>query len=254
MKEVLETMIVLQGFNCDLRDAAKKLAVIPLMREQAGSLLDTRQAEYDTTVERQESIDKSRREMEGDLAAIETKMSSYEDKLMIVKSNKEYEAMKAEIVQAQEKAGELETKILLSMEESDRMSEEIKEQKRILDVGRAEHEKRVGELDSDEASLEANVAELKSKIGEVEQTLPSEVLAQYRKTERMRDGIVMARVSGNICGVCRMRIRPQLLAELKRNAQLFNCEVCNRFLYWSLEPLPFEKPEEEDETGEPDGA
>ena len=106
----------------------------------------------------------------------------------------------------------------------------------------------------DEDLLKTKLANLEYTKKETEKVLSPDVLDRYRKIENVRDGIVIARVSSAVCGACNMRIRLQRIAELKKRDQLFECEAFNRFLYWSLEPLPFEAIEGLNEDGKGDGA
>jgi len=254
LKAVLETILELQGLNCKLKDAEKELNQIPGMREKSKRALTTCEVEFDTVVERRDIIGKERRTLEGDLQTLATKISSYKDKLMSVKTNKEYEAIQSEIGKAKEKASEFETKILLAMEEGDQMAVEVDAQEQHLNAGKAEHGQKTKEFDGEENKYKARIADLQAQIAEVQKKLPPEFLDRYRKIEKLRDGIVIARIKGTICGVCRMRVRPQMLVEIKHHDIIHECEYCTRFLYWADTPLTDEETDESNEGSESDGA
>lgn len=49
-------------------------------------------------------------------------------------------------------------------------------------------------------------------------------------------GIALSPVTDDFCSMCHMRIRPQVLNELKEAKKLIICEACGRILYWKQRP------------------
>ena len=50
-------------------------------------------------------------------------------------------------------------------------------------------------------------------------------------TTRSRDGIAVAEVKNGSCSACFMKLRPQVLVELKLGGEIITCESCTRILY-----------------------
>jgi len=67
----------------------------------------------------------------------------------------------------------------------------------------------------------------------IESIIPLEFLARYQRIAAVRDGLAVAKVVNHSCEACHVRLRPQLLAELRTNRQIILCENCNRILYYS---------------------
>ena len=60
-----------------------------------------------------------RREVEKDLAAVQSRLSKFKNQLMEVKTNKEYQAMQKEMSVAEQEISDFETRMLERMEEAD---------------------------------------------------------------------------------------------------------------------------------------
>ena len=61
----------------------------------------------------------ARREVERDLAAVQSRLSKFKNQLMEVKTNKEYQAMQKEMSIAEQEISDFETRMLERMEEAD---------------------------------------------------------------------------------------------------------------------------------------
>ncbi|OQX53470.1 MAG: hypothetical protein B5M54_06840 [Candidatus Aminicenantes bacterium 4484_214] len=54
----------------------------------------------------------------------------------------------------------------------------------------------------------------------------------YHKIAAKRQGIALSPVHDEFCSLCHMRIRPQVINELKAGQTIILCENCGRILYW----------------------
>jgi hypothetical protein len=90
-------------------------------------------------------------------------------------------------------------------------------------------------LDDFEKELTANRAEFETETKnreEVFKTLPTQMASVYnRLAQRSRDGIAVAEVKNGSCSACFMKLRPQVMIEIKMSDQIITCESCTRILY-----------------------
>ena len=49
--------------------------------------------------------------------------------------------------------------------------------------------------------------------------------------EAYQHGIAVAEVKNGACGSCSMKLRPQMVVDIKVGNQILTCENCNRILY-----------------------
>jgi uncharacterized protein len=175
---------------------------------------------------------KKRRELESDIALIEGKRNRYKEQLDAVKTNKEYTGLQHEIEGVNQAIRQIEDQILVQMEEAEGMKGLVEEAQQAL-----EKEEKV--ILEEKSVLQAAVDKLQGEIDALKQQrqqwlvqVPEEIMEVYNRTALHRRGIAMAEARNQICQECHVRIRPQLLQEIKRNDSIIQCESCSRILYY----------------------
>jgi predicted nucleic acid-binding Zn-ribbon protein len=105
-----------------------------------------------------------------------------------------------------------------------------------------EMESRRVEIDSQlkewTAAAETNRQRLETLRGErgaKMQALGPEARATYERLSRMRSGFALAEARDYSCMACRMKIRPQVFADIRRGESIITCESCGRILYFKSE-------------------
>ena len=53
-----------------------------------------------------------------------------------------------------------------------------------------------------------------------------------RISARIRDGIAVAEARNRSCSACFMSLRPQVMTEIRRGAEVITCDNCGRILYY----------------------
>jgi predicted nucleic acid-binding Zn-ribbon protein len=59
----------------------------------------------------------------------------------------------------------------------------------------------------------------------------------YEQLLKGRRGIAMARMDGELCSACHVRLRPHVTQQVRRNDAIVQCESCQRILYY-IAPVP----------------
>jgi predicted nucleic acid-binding Zn-ribbon protein len=180
-----------------------------------------------------ESAKKLRLDLEREVDDLEGRKAKSKQRLLEVKSNKEYQAILKEIEDIEELVRGREDKIIEQMESADDLSRQIREHKLLvaeaskkLEEEGALLEKEAKEADSLIVSLEEQKEQLKPKI-------PSDLLKKYQFLRDKRAGVALAPVKVGTCGVCHMSLPPQIFIDLQKNETMMNCPNCQRIIYWS---------------------
>jgi predicted nucleic acid-binding Zn-ribbon protein len=97
---------------------------------------------------------------------------------------------------------------------------------------KAEIKSRKKELEDFLRQSETEVSGLEEQVAQIKSMITREHLARYARIASVRNGIAIASVVGSICQGCHVRLRPQLMAEVKLNRQVLVCENCSRILYF----------------------
>jgi len=232
----LHPLIQLHFLDQEIATLNSRLCRIPNQIQEVDRKLDRAQRHVE---EKQTLIgenQKKRRELESDLALIETKRKRYKEQLDGVKTNKEYTGLQHEIEMVSQAIREMEDQILAQMEEGDGLKAQLdeaqkakeREEKGLLD------EKRVVQAEADK--LEAEMNELRSKREQWVSQIPPDIMEEYDRLATHRKGVALAEARDAICQECQMRIRPQLFQEIRRNDTIITCENCSRMLFYMAPP------------------
>jgi hypothetical protein len=231
MNPDLERVIALQRLDSAAHDATRRLAD-EIEREKA---FETRVQVSSDRVEaaraRLAANQNARRAVEKEVAVQQGRLSKFRDQLMEVKTNREYQAIQHEIETAQNGVKTLEEKVLEYMIEADDFTAGVKRSEAELAAEQqaveADQRKMLAENSELKAAVERMVAERAALVAAIDKHL----LAVYDGVAKKRNGIAVAEAREGICGICHVRLRPQVFNTVLKNEQILQCDYCNRILY-----------------------
>ena len=233
----LERLIRLQQIDLFGESARRRVADHPSLVQG----LDTRLASVTDGLETARALvaenQAARRAVEKDLAMIQTRLSKFKGQLMDVKTNKEYQAMLKEIEAAQTEVRHLEDRILERMLEADELAARQKNAETRLAADKQVIACERTQLEEETTRLQRELEEATSKRAQVVAEVAPGPLWTYELV-RGRRGTAVAEVKGDYCSACHVRLRPQAANELRRNDMLFQCESCQRILYYPPAAAP----------------
>lgn len=231
--QALQNLIRLQGLQVrqsELRDRVERTP-----KEIAR--LDEELAEKRKVVEEAEGAithsGKERRKTEAEVEDFRRKLSHYRDQLMEVKTNTAYQAMLHEIKFVESRISEKEDFILEQMLESEELDQKLAEARRLFQEEENAKLAKKKELEALIIESDSGLEKVEEERARIEAEIPNEFLARYQRIAAVRDGLAVTKVVNHSCEACHVRLRPQLLAELRTNRQIILCENCNRILYYS---------------------
>jgi len=233
----LEHLIELQQVDLRLQELTRQLESLPPRRREAEQeLQQARQAVEQARVAHTESL-KQRKKLELDVQQVEERIAKHKSQMYEVKSNEAYRALQDEVKAEEEQKAKLEDQELEVMLAAEELEKKIK----ASEAARAETEQRVQaalrQLADEQARCEKEAAGLKARRETLRGQVEEDTLELYDRIARQHGGIALAEAREEICQVCRIHIRPQTFAEVRRGDQLHYCESCHRILYY-LAPAP----------------
>jgi predicted nucleic acid-binding Zn-ribbon protein len=182
-----------------------------------------------------------RREQEKDAATFQTRLSKFKDQLSAVKTNREYQAMQAEIETAQRELGLVEEKVLERMMEADALAADVKKAEQALAAQRKAVEAEKKALAEELATVETALAQATEQRATVIAAMEPRLVALFEQVARARKGIaICVATRDGLCSACHVRLRPQAFQEVRRNDAIIQCFSCNRILYYVPPPPPIE--------------
>ncbi|MDD8020525.1 MAG: C4-type zinc ribbon domain-containing protein [Acidobacteriota bacterium] len=239
-----EKLIQLQELDMCLKQVQTELSDIPGL---IAAIEKKIQAGSDHVINAQDLLSKNqkkRRDLEVEVKDLRSQLSRLKHQLNEVKTNKEYTSFLKEIQETQSKIDAFEEEIIKELLAADEIEEEIRAAL-LKQKDESEHLKQeIGVLNQRRRSLEEQEAVLNKQKNELLPAIPRAQLQQYLSIARKRGGIALSKVIDEFCSMCQMRIRPQMLNEIKDRSKLYLCESCGRILYF--EP-PAEEPARDEE-------
>lgn len=227
-----EKLIQLQKLDAEIKNTSLFLEKIP---RQIGDIDKKKEESFQIITQAKERMtqnQKKRRDLEAEVKDVKTKISKYNLQLNDVKTNIEYKSLLKEIEEAQRNVSEMEDEIINQMLIADEIEEEIKETTQKYNEVEKEFSKEKKILEQNQKESEARKKELVQKKEELMAKIPSDQTSLYLQIFKAKNGIALSPLTGEFCSLCHMRIRPQVLNELKGNEKIILCENCGRILYW----------------------
>jgi hypothetical protein len=172
----------------------------------------------------------ARDDADNEIVTFRQKLEKYKSQQLLVKTNREYDALTREMDHATETIAKrekemevLEGKGTLARTDIEGLKEQV-----------AELMVRLGEKREALAEISKSTEEEELRYSDKRQRLSTKVtkqdLAAYERVRKAKKGQAVVRIKRNSCGGCYARVTPQRLLELRQNERMFTCEHCGRIL------------------------
>jgi predicted nucleic acid-binding Zn-ribbon protein len=228
----LEKLILLQQIDTKIKILRKNIDTASQRRSNLEKEFDKKAGQIKEVQEKRKEANEKRAKLEVKINEIKAKIQRAERNLRVARNQKEYEAAVRELDVLQKQFSSVESEMLDMMviiEESDKFLTEKAEEISKLEAERKEA------LDNFEIQLEQDKAQLEISLRmrqEAFASLSANSAKMYtRLIERSNDGVAVAEVINESCSSCFMKLRPQVMMELRRGEKLVTCESCTRILY-----------------------
>jgi hypothetical protein len=228
----LEQLIRLQRLDDATARARQTVADLPTQIVALDARLTEKEQDLAAARARLDESQKTRRDLEKQLATVQTRLSRYKDQLMEVKTNKEYQAMQHEIATAEREVRSTEDRILDRMEEAETVAKEVKAGEATLAAERSAVNAGKQQLEQQRVAMEDQIAHAADERQAVVARISPEALVIFESISPKRNGVAVVEARDGHCSVCNVRLRPQRYLEVRRNDTLIQCDSCQRILYY----------------------
>jgi predicted nucleic acid-binding Zn-ribbon protein len=227
----LKTVIDLQHVDLKIAELTAQIDSLPVqIKTLEDRLKDYLQAHEERKL-RLAANQKERRDLEGEIQLIQTKISKHKGQLYEVKTNEQYKAMVKEIEGEEANIRKIEDKILEKMVEAE-------DSQKLVNQAAASLEGEKGRVAAETRQMntlrEADVKERDAFLArrkELTAALDPHLLETYERVRKGRKGIAVAEVRDGFCTACNVRLRPQMYNEIRTNDTIQICESCSRILF-----------------------
>ena len=192
---------------------------------------------------RREHAEARKKELDEQIAGYAEQLKKSEAKRKAVKGQHEYTALLTEVDHAQREIRTREDELLQveeALQKARADEEELAVTSREEEAG---YDEQMSEWRAEQAKLDGEVAVAEKAADEIRAKVEKRLLATFDKIAKMRRGVAVARVAmvasqTAACSACNVRLRPQLISDLRLSREILQCESCKRILYWDGSGLP----------------
>jgi len=167
----------------------------------------------------------------------EAKIFELKNKLNTCHTNREYQALRDQILADEMANSVLSDEILEAMERSDLFKHSIAEAEQQVAKAKEDLSKIQQSVRSQEETLRGDVARLEKELREAETALPDELREAYQRVVKAHGEDAMAQVEGESCGGCHKQLTPNIMSQLTMATVVF-CKNCGRLLYLPEDRTP----------------
>ena len=223
LQEIDSRLQALEGRKGDLPQVVQKLQ---RDRHQVTEALNARNAQ-------RQQWQSQKRQAEGRLALLKEQLKRDQTQLYArVSTNREYDAITAEIEATEKQIDDAEMSILELDEQIEGAARETAELQQRLEQIEAALAERQRDLEVRMKETEQEVGRLSAERTEVVARLSQRVLARYDRIRAAKGGVAVVAVRNSACGGCFTTIPPQRSLEIRQMNELILCESCGRILVW----------------------
>jgi predicted nucleic acid-binding Zn-ribbon protein len=231
MNADLKRLIRLQTIDLEIQQLRAKIEKFPGISKALDDKLRDAQTNLTAAQDKSRNSLANKKKFEGEVSALESKISKYREQMLSVKTNEEYKALQKEIEHTQGAISKVEDSILALMLDAESVQQEIRSAEARLkeDQQRVNQERK--ELESDHQKEVSAMESYAKERKEVEAQISVDLLPRYERVRKFRGGIGISAARDYVCEVCQVRIRPQVFQEIRKNDQIIACDACQRILY-----------------------
>lgn len=227
-----KSLIKLQNIDEQIKNISNLLEKNPSQIEEIDKKIEDSITTVTTAKLRLAENQKKRRNLEAEVQDTNAQIEKYKRQLNNIKTNIEYKSLLKEIDNSQSKIRKMEEQILEEMLQADELGIKIKEaENEAKEINKKlSEEKEILIKESHKRGEEKQ--HLTQEKNQITPSIPAKLINLYNTIFKKNIGIVLSPVTDDFCSICQIRIRPQVINELKAQNEIILCENCGRILYW----------------------
>ena len=231
IQQDIETLVKLQEAESEIVRLKAVLEKVEKEKHKIGLQVETFKAGLDKDQEELAIIQKGCRDVEAEIQLIDDRIVKSNEKLRMVKTNKEYQFLLREVDDNKKRKDTLETELIGEMEKNEALTAAIDETQKEYQLLKDKIEAEQGVIDEKTAHDKEKLDEYLKQQQEIGKRLSPELMTRFQKVSKMNNGSAVIQVKNGTCMGCFMSIPPQLFIEVQRGNSLISCPQCSRILF-----------------------
>jgi predicted nucleic acid-binding Zn-ribbon protein len=235
MQNQLELLLKLQVIDYDLGELERSKEYLPDMMENLTREIEESKAKYETAVTDLEAAKVKQGSLELEIKTREGNLQRFQQQMMSIKTNKEYDALVAEIDAVKADISNKETELLETIDVIGVLEKTIVE---FNEKAEQVKENNTRQLDILQQKIDSIGDTTKVKKDEREQItgmIPRSVMSVYERVRKGKGGSAVVAVKKRACGACYKALTPKKVQDIRKGEEILTCDNCGRMLFWDDE-------------------
>jgi len=231
-KAQINTLVELQSIDLEKTRIQSFLKDIPSRINE----MEARLSEFERSIIEKEAalseVKKEYRALESDVQMNQAKIRKSNEKLISVKTNKEYQAILKEIEDINKINSGVEDEMLKKLDFLDGEEKSVSEGRFELEKMQSRVMEEKESINKEEVQKKKRLDSLLSSWQEISSKVDPEIMKRFNIVRGQTNGNAVSAVINSVCQGCNMNIPPQMYNELQRCNSLELCPWCHRIIFW----------------------
>lgn|SRR5574341_305162 len=235
MQKDLELLLKLQEIDYTIGELERSKGYLPDMVQELQRQIEDAGNLVKSSEERLTQLQLENKRLELELQTWETELAKYQSQMKVIKTNKEYDALMAEMETRKTKISKGEDELLKIMNETEELEAKIPEYKQQASEVKKANQAQLAELKKEIDSISTKIKIKADERKNVAVRVAKPVAAIYERVRKGKGEVVVVSVRKNACSGCYKSLPPQIIQEIKKGDGIICCDNCGRILIWSAE-------------------
>jgi predicted nucleic acid-binding Zn-ribbon protein len=232
MLQDLDKLLKLQVIDYDLGELERSKEYLPDMMDNLKREMTEAQLKYETATSDLEDGKIRQKNLELEISTKEAELQKYQQQMMSIKTNKEYDALVSEIDSIKGNISNFETELLETIDLIGDLEKNISEYEEKYNQIKDNNSKQLDILQQKIDSIGDKVSAKNSERKELSSSIPRQLISIYDRVRRGKGGSAVVAVKKRACGACYKAQTPKKIQDIRKGDRIFTCDNCGRLLYW----------------------
>lgn len=229
----LELLIQLQEIDLRIKEQENAREQYPSLVADLENAIATAQKKLDSANETLAKFEKEKNAADDQVKKSVEALQKSQDRLNSIKTNREYDAVHAEIENQKNLMNTSESKKKTLVNEIEKAKKNSEEAKVEFEKIKTENEPKISELKEKIGAIDSNIAEIEKERNVITPDINKQFLRTYdliRKKRKNGRAVSQVTSTNRTCTVCYKVLEPQAFNELKKGTRLTLCQSCGSIL------------------------
>ena len=226
----LALLVKLQNVDKKIMELESSIGDLPKQVEDLKTMLDALENEKSHDNEQLAQCNQTKVKLEGNIELLNDKLKKYQEQVYSVTTNKEYDAISAEIEVKENEIEKDETNVLELLEAEENLIKKIKQIEEQLEQIKSELEEKEEILSIKRKENEQELNYLLEVRESFISQIKKPIYSNYERIRKVRKGMAVAEVRNYTCDGCFATIPAQTVVEIRKMNNIIHCETCGRIL------------------------